>query len=130
MLVTSSREDFVRFYCNYNHQAHFMCISELICCISLLIPSPTPLLADVFPLLLQCSWVCLAWSLNENVIYVFEPSMPLPVERSRVQAIERACFIFKLAMHTLRGSVFNGYTHSVKLAPICMLALHDVRIPR
>lgn len=79
-----------------------------------------------FPALLQCRWVCFVWSVENNVISVFEPSYGVPVPDSRVEAIERSCFLLKLVMHTLSRSVFHGLSHEAMSADMRLLTLSDI----
>jgi hypothetical protein len=60
------------------------------------------------------------------VISVFEPSHGAPVPESRVEAIERSCFLLKLAMHTLSRSVFHGLSHEAMSADMRLLTLSDI----
>lgn len=83
-----------------------------------------------FPVLLQCYWACFAWAVDENVIYVFDPSSASPVPESRVVVIERACYILKVVLETLSGVVFIGLPRRSRRPYSRMLTADDARIAR
>lgn len=86
---------------------------------------PVPMLvywlADVFP---RSAAVPVGMFLR-NVISVFEPSYGPLVPQSRVEAIERSCYLLKLAMQTLCRTAFRDCSHEVTLADMRLLTFSD-----
>lgn len=74
--------------------------------------------------------MCFVWCLEKNIISVFEPSFGTPVPDSRVESIERTCYLLKLAMQTLSRTYFNGVEMNAMSATMRLLTLSGRAISR
>jgi len=82
-----------------------------------------------FPALLQYRWVCYVWCLENNVIFVFDPSYAMSTPDSTVESHERTCYLLKLAMRTVSRTMFQGWHNEWTSAELRIMTWLDRSVP-